>query len=312
MNQNINININLNNTKFSTLYQQITALPPITTAVIYPDSEEALAGAVFAAQAGFIHPIFLCDKNEVMQLAAKLSLDMSPYPIFDLIPRDAIVQGVKMARQGEAHAIMKGSVHTDELMAEIVNSERGLRIGKRMSHCMVVDVPKYSKLLMLTDVALNIAPSLQEKKDIVQNAIDLACALGNTLPKVALLAAVEAVNEKMPSTIESATLCKMAERGQIKGGILEGPLSFDLAIAKTAVAIKKLPLTVVGDADILVVPNLECGNILIKALDYFAGAFSLGLIVGVKVPIIVTSRAATAESRVGSCMLAKFYHYSRS
>jgi phosphate acetyltransferase len=296
--------------KFDSLYKKVEKLAPIDAAVIYPDSEEALAGAILAAKENSIKPVFLCDKAEVQKLAAAIKEDISQYQLIDLPARDAIAQGVKMAREGKVQVILKGSVHTDELMSEVVNGERGLRIGgKRMSHCMVVDIPEYKKILIITDAALNIAPGLLEKKDITQNAIDLAQAIGIAIPKVAMLSAMETVNDKLASTLEYAALCKMAERGQIKGGVLDGPLSFDLAISEKSAAIKKIKSKVAGDADIVLVPNIESGNILFKALDYFAGANSLGLIIGVKVPIIITSRSASPVSRAGSCMLAKFWHY---
>jgi len=299
-----------NLSKFIPLQQKIESSPAINAAVIYPDNAEAVAGAVFAARAGYINPIFLGDKAHMQSIAESIKEDISQYPIFDLSPQDAIMRGVEMARQDKVKVVMKGSMHTDELMAEIVHKERGLRIGRRMTHCMVVDVPAYKKLLILSDAALNITPNLAEKKDIIQNAIDLSIALGSAQPKVALLAAVETINEKMPVTLEYAILCKMAERGQITGGLVEGPLSFDLAISEKSAATKKLNSAVAGDADILVVPNIESGNILSKAMDYFANATSLGLILGAKVPVIITSRSASAEARAGSCMLAKFCYYS--
>lgn len=299
----------MKSSKFTPLQKNITNFPAVEAVVIYPDNAEAIAGATLAAREGYIKPIFLGDKAHMQKVAATMEEDINQYPIYDLSPQDAILQGVKMARNGEAKIIMKGSMHTDELMAEIVNKERGLRIGRRMTHCMVVDVPAYKKLLILTDAALNIAPDMAGKKDIVQNAIDLALSLGVQKPKVALLSAVETINEKMPETLEYASLCKMAERGQITGGLVEGPLSFDLAISEKSAAIKKINSAVAGDADILVVPNIASGNILSKTLDYFANAVSLGLILGAKVPIIITSRSASAEARAGSCLLAKFYYY---
>jgi phosphotransacetylase len=222
-------------------------------------------------------------------------------------PLEAIGHAMTMARNGEIQAIIKGSMHTDELMAALVKTENGLRTGRRMSHCMVLDIPTHDKLLILTDAALNVNPSLKDKKDIVQNAIDLALALGITKPKVALLSAIETITDNIPNTIECAALCKMAERDQITGGILDGPLAFDLAISMQAKITKKLQSEVAGQPDILVVPSLEVGNILFKALDYFAKSLSLGIILGAKIPVIVTSRSADAASRAGSCMLTKFY-----
>jgi phosphate acetyltransferase len=296
-------------TKFTALQNNIAKLPAIDAVVLYPDNAEAILGAILAAREGYAKPIFLGDKTHMQKIATSIGENLNQYPIMDLSPQEAINEGVKMARNNQAQIIMKGSMHTDELMAEIVNKERGLRTGRRMTHCMVIDVPAYKKLLIISDAALNIAPDLTTKKDIIQNAINLACALGIEQPKVALLAAVETVNEKMPVTLEYAALSKMAKTGEITSGLVDGPLSFDLAISEKSAAIKKINSPVAGNADILIVPNIECGNILSKTLDYFANAISLGLILGAKVPIIVTSRSASAEARAGSCMLAKFYYY---
>lgn len=297
--------------KLEKLSKQIAALPPIEAMVIFPDSEDAFLGATLAAKQKFIRPTFLGNKAKIEALAAECKEDISAYDIVDLGEHEAIAYGVNMARQGKAQVIVKGSTHTDELMSAVVNSQTGLRTGKRMTHCMVADVPQYPKLLNLTDVALNTFPGLSEKKDIVQNAIDLSRSLGVDEPKVALLSTVETINEKIPSTLEYAALCKMAERKQINGGILDGPLSFDLAISKESAKIKKLSSRVAGDADVLVFPNIEVGNILFKALDYFAGAISMGIILGALVPIIITSRSSSAVSRSYSCMLAKFYFYQQ-
>lgn len=296
-------------TRFCALQRSIANLPKIEAAIVYPDNAEAIAGALLAAKEGYIQPIFLGNKANIQKIAAAIEEDVRGYPIIDLTLPEAIAQSVKMAHQGEIKVLMKGSTHTDELMAEIVNKERGLQTERRMSHCMAIDIPAYKKLLILSDSALNIAPNLSQKKDIIQNAINLAQTIGVQKPKVALLAAVETVNEKMPITLEYVALRKMAEKGHIQGGVVEGPLSFDLAISEKSVAVKKLNSAVAGDADILIVPNIECGNILTKALDYFANAVSLGLILGAKVPVVVTSRSASAKSRAGSCMLAKFYYY---
>jgi phosphate acetyltransferase len=303
--------LNQTSPKLENLNQQISNLAPIEAAVIFPDSKDAFMGAALAAKQNFVRPTFLGNKARINALAAECGENISAYDIVDLDEHEAITYGVNMARQGKVQLIIKGSTHTDELMSAVVNSQTGLRIGKRMTHCMVVDVPQYHKLLNLTDVALNTFPSLPEKKDIVQNAIDLSRSLGVDEPKVALLSTVETINEKIPSTLEYAALCKMAERKQITGGILDGPLSFDLAISQESAQIKKLSSRVAGDADILVFPNIEVGNILFKALDYFANAISMGLILGALVPIIITSRSASAVSRSYSCMLAKFYFYQQ-
>lgn len=299
----------MHNTKFEKLYQQVVSLAPISTAVIYPESESALLGAVRAAEERLINPLFLCNIEHITGLAAKAKIDISPYQLLDCSPQEAVTRGVQMARNSEVGLIFKGSVSTEALMAEVVNGERGLRTGKKISHCMVVDIFSHKKLLIFSDPALNISPALWDKKSIIQNAIDLAHALGIAQPKVALLSAIETINDKISSTQEYASLCKMAERGQITGAILDGPLSLDLAISEKSVLTKKLKSEVGGNADVLIFPNLECANIFSKTLDYFSSSFSAGLVVGAKIPIIVVSRSATVESRVVSCLLAKFSYY---
>jgi len=294
------------NSKFNNLVQKSAELPAIDVAIISPDTEDALAGAVMAAEEKHINPILLGNISHIEALAVKLNLDIYKYQCINLSPRDSILLGVKMAREGKVQAIMKGSVHTDDLMEEIVNKERGLRTALRMSHCMLVDLPIYKKLFILTDTALNIFPNLTTKKSIVQNAINFASSLGIVKPKVALLSAVEEVTDRIPTTEEYAEICKMAANNEITGGLIEGPLSFDIAASKKAAEAKKVHSDVAGDFDILVVPNLECGNILTKALDIFAGATSLGIILGAKIPIILTSRSASARSRAASCVLAKY------
>jgi phosphotransacetylase len=294
-------------TKFDSLWQKATSLSPLTTAVAFPDTNNAVEGALLAAKSGDIIPTFLGDKNNIQKIAQELHYDTSSYKIIEATAQEAISKAVQMARGGEAQLIMKGSTHTDELMAEVVNSEHGLRTSKRMSHCAILDVPAYKKLLFITDGGLNIAPNLQTKKSIIQNAIDLAQAIGIKIPKVALLSAVETITNKIPSTLECAELAKMGEQGEIQNGIVEGPLSFDLAISELSVIAKKITSKVAGDADILVVPNIETGNILLKALEYFAVAENLGLILGARIPIILTSRATDAKTRANSCKLAKLY-----
>lgn len=300
--------------KFESLAKLAQNLPTPTIAVVYPDSEPAVCGAMLAASLGYARPIFVGNQRVIEKIIAGCAdgcaknYTSDSYQIIDCqTSAEAVACAVKMAKSGAAEALMKGSTHTDELMLEVVNAERGLRTKRRMSHCMLLDVPAYPKLLVLTDVALNIAPALREKIDIVQNAIDFAISLGIAVPKVALLSAVETLTERIPATLECAALCKMAEREQIRGGVVDGPLSFDLAISPTSVATKKLQSAVAGDADILVVSNLETGNILSKSLDYFAAATSLGLIVGAKVPIILTSRSTDARARAICCLLAKLH-----
>jgi len=302
----------MKNSRFDILSQRVSSLPPIDTAIIDPSSKEALAGAVMAAGKGFINPIILGNKIGILKLADELQMAIDGYQIIDLDTKSAIEYGVKLARNGEVKAIVKGNIHTDSLMSEVVHAERGLRTAARMSHCFAVDVPAYKKLFIITDAALNVTPNLNEKKHIVQNAIILAQALGIVMPKVALLSAVEIVNENIPATLECAILCKMSERNQIHGGVLDGPLSLDLAISSESAAVKNLTSEVTGNADVLVVPNLESGNILFKALNYLANAMSFGLVLGAKVPIVLTSRSATAQSRSGSCLLAKIVHYHNS
>jgi len=293
--------------KFKTLFETAAKFPPIKMAVICPDSKESLEGMIQAVHEKSITPIVLGNLSNIQKMARTINCDISNYQCLDMPPLEAIGHAMTMARNGEIQAIIKGSMHTDELMAALVKTENGLRTGRRMSHCMVLDIPTHDKLLILTDAALNVNPSLKDKKDIVQNAIDLALALGITKPKVALLSAIETITDNIPNTIECAALCKMAERDQITGGILDGPLAFDLAISMQAKITKKLQSEVAGQPDILVVPSLEVGNILFKALDYFAKSLSLGIILGAKIPVIVTSRSADAASRAGSCMLTKFY-----
>jgi len=297
--------------KFKRLFDEVAKLPPIQMAVICPDSKESLEGVVQATREKSITPILLGPLTNIQKMAKTIDCDISHYQCLDMSPVEAISRAVTMARNGEIQAIIKGSMHTDELMSTIVKTENCLKTNRRMSHCMVLDIPDHDRLLILTDVALNIVPTLKDKKDIIQNAIDLAIALGIAKPKVALLSAVETITEHLPNTIECAALCKMAERGQITGGILDGPLAFDLALSMQAKIAKKLQSEVAGQPDILLVPNLEVGNILVKALDHFANSLSLGIILGAKIPIIVTSRSADAASRAGSCMLTKFYVHSR-
>jgi phosphotransacetylase len=218
---------------------------------------------------------------------------------------------VQLVRTGKAEILMKGSLHSDELLAAVVARETGLRTGRRLSHVFLMDVPTYHKVLIVTDGAINIAPSLEDKVDICQNAIDLATSFGVERPKVAILAAVETVNSKMPATLDAAALCKMSERGQIKGGLLDGPLAFDNAISLEAARTKKIASQVAGDPDILLAPDLEAGNILAKQLSFLADADSAGLVLGAKVPVVLTSRADSVRSRIASCAVAALYAHSR-
>ncbi len=290
------------------LMDKIAGLAPLKVAVVHPVDAFSLTGAVEAAKAGIIDPILIGPEAKIRQTAADAQLDITSYTLVTT-PHShaAAATAVAMARAGTVEALMKGKLHTDELMEAVVDKDNGLRGKHRMSHVFVLDVPRYPKPLFLTDAALNIKPNLMDKKDIVQNAINLFAALGLGVPKVALLSAVETVNEKIPSTIDATALCKMAERGQITGGILDGPLAFDNAISRESAAIKGIVSPVAGDADILVVPDIESGNMLYKELQYFSGAQGAGIVLGAKVPIILTSRAGDAQSRVVSAALALLF-----
>lgn len=290
------------------LMDKVAGLKPLRVAVVHPVDVYSLSGAVEAAKAGVIDPILVGPEHKIRKVAQDAHIDLDHYTIVST-PHShaAAAAAVDMARKGEVEALMKGKLHTDELMEAVVDKENGLRTGRRMSHIFVLDVPRYPKPLFLTDSAINIKPSLMDKKDIVQNAIDLFSILGLGTPKVAILSAVETVSEKIPSTIDATALCKMAERGQITGGIVDGPLAFDNAISKQAAKIKGIISPVAGDADILIVPDIESGNMLYKELRYFSGAQGAGIVLGAKVPIILTSRAGDAESRVISSALALLY-----
>jgi phosphate acetyltransferase len=285
-------------------------LPAITTAVVWPLSDVALRGTVEAAVERLIEPTLIGDEAAIKTLAAKIGVGIASYPILHAETEGKAAElGVTMCRSGNAQAMMKGSLHTDELMKAAMKSDTGLRTSRRISHVFVMDTPAYARTLLITDAAINITPELEDKVHIVQNAIDLAHALGIPEPKVALLSAIETVNPKIKSTLDAAALCKMAERGQITGGILDGPLAFDTAVSVKAAAIKKLVSPVTGKADILVVPDLESGNMLAKQLEYLGGAQLAGIVLGARVPVILTSRADSAETRLTSCAVAVLLHY---
>jgi phosphate acetyltransferase len=296
---------------FHQFIERCKDLPAITTAVVWPLTDVALRGAVEAAVEGLIEPTLIGDEAGIRALAAETGLDISPYPI---LQADSGVKaaelGVAICRAGKAQAMMKGSLHTDELMKAALNRDTGLRTARLISHVFIMDTPAYARTLLITDAAINIEPELVDKVDIVQNAIDLAHALGIPEPKVALLSAIETVNPKIKSTLDAAALCKMADRGQITGGILDGPLAFDTAVSEKAAEIKKLVSPVTGEADILVVPDLESGNMLAKQLEYLGGAQLAGIVLGAKVPAILTSRADSAETRLTSCAVAVLLHYA--
>ena len=296
---------------FHQFLERCQDLPAITTAVVWPQSDVALRGTVEAAAAGLIEPTIIGDEPAIKALAAKIGVDVKPYPFLQADSEDKAAElGVAMCRSGNAQAMMKGSLHTDELMKAAMQRDTGLRTARRISHVFVMDTPAYPRTLLITDAAINITPELEDKVPIVQNAIDLAHALGIPEPKVALLSAVETVNPKIKSTLDAAALCKMADRGQITGGILDGPLAFDTAVSAKAAAIKKLESPVAGQADILVVPDLESGNMLAKQLEYLGGAQLAGIVLGARVPTILTSRADSAETRLTSCAVAVLLHYA--
>src|ERR1700741_2669504 len=297
-------------------YEQMLAkcknLKPVPTAVAHPCEESALSGAIEAANLGLIVPILVGPREKIEATAKTAGLDISKDQIVDPPHSHAsAAKAVELLREAQAELLMKGSLHTDELMSAVVSREGGLRTSRRISHVFVMDVPTYHKVLIVTDGAINIAPSLEDKVDICQNAIDLAISLGLEKPKVAILAAVETVTSKMPATIDAAALCKMAERGQIKGGTLDGPLAFDNAISREAAKTKGIRSLVAGDPDILLAPDLEAANILAKLLSFLANADSAGLVLGARVPIILTSRADSVRSRIASCAVAMLVAHAR-
>ena len=298
--------------KYENLLERCRQLKPIPTAVVHPCEETALAGAIEAGAKGLIVPILVGPAAKIREVAKTHGIDISQAEIVD-VPHShaAAARAVELVREGKAELLMKGSLHTDELLGAVVARETGLRTARRISHVFIMDVPTYHKVLIITDGAINIAPTLEDKVDICQNAIDLAISLGVTQPKVAILAAVETVTSKMPATIDAAALCKMAERGQITGGVLDGPLAFDNAISKEAAKIKKIRSEVAGDPDILLAPDLEAGNILAKQLSFLANADSAGLVLGARVPIILTSRADSVRARIASCAVAMLAAHAR-
>ncbi|MDK2123835.1 bifunctional enoyl-CoA hydratase/phosphate acetyltransferase [Parachitinimonas caeni] len=299
------MNTQLHPAWYNQLLTHASKIPAIPMAVVHPCERQALRGAIDAAAAGLIEPLLIAPLAKLRAIADDEDIDLDAYRVID-VPHShaAAAQAVELARSGQVKALMKGSLHTDELMAAVLNSQTGLRTERRISHVFAMDVPAYPRPLFITDAAINIEPTLDEKRDIVQNAIDLAKTLGIVQPKVAILAAVETVNSKMQSTLDAAALCKMADRGQICGGTLDGPLAFDNAISPEAAASKGIHSAVAGLADILVVPNLEAGNMLAKQLQYLAGAQAAGIVLGAKVPIVLTSRADSASARQASCAIA--------
>jgi phosphotransacetylase len=298
--------------KYERLLARCEGLAPVPTAVAHPCEASALAGAAEAAKNGLIVPLLVGPASKIAEVAESAAIDLSNFEIVDAPhSHGAAAKAVELVKHGRAEILMKGSLHTDELMSAIVSREGGLRTARRISHVFIMDVPTYHKVLIVTDAAINIAPTLEDKVDICQNAIDLAVSLGLEKPKVAILAAVETVTSKMPATIDAAALCKMAERGQIKGALLDGPLAFDNAISTQAAETKGIKSPVAGDPDILLVPDLEAGNILAKQLSFLANADSAGMVLGAKVPVILTSRADSVRARIASCAVAKLVAHAR-
>jgi phosphate acetyltransferase len=291
--------------RYKHLLSRVKGLEPIPTAVAHPCDKESLKGPVIAFQEGIIEPILVGPESKIRSVAEENGIDLHGIRIVNAAhSHDSAAIAVSLVRTGDAEALMKGSLHTDELMGEVVSRANGLRTSRRISHVFLMDVPTYHRPLLITDAAINIAPGLEEKVDIIQNAIDLAHIIGIPEPKVAILSAVETVNPKIESTLHAAALCKMADRGQIKGGILDGPLAFDNAVSIVAAKTKGIKSAVAGHAEILVVPDLESGNMVAKQLEYLANALTAGIVLGTRVPIVLTSRADSAETRTASCVIA--------
>jgi phosphate acetyltransferase len=298
--------------KYEGLIARCQGFAPVPTAVAHPCDESSLKGAVEAAELGILQPILVGPKARIQAVAAQFGLDISRYEIVDAEHSHAAAEeAVRLAREGKAEMLMKGSLHTDELMGAVVKTGTGLRTERRISHAFIMDVPTLDRAIIVTDAAINIFPTLEDKMHIIQNAIDLSWALGVEQPKVAVLSAMETVNPKVPSTVEAAALCKMADRGQITGGILDGPLALDNAINLKAAQIKKIVSPVAGHADILVVPDLEAGNMLAKSLSFMADADAAGIVLGARVPIILTSRADSVTTRLASCAVAALVAQAR-
>jgi phosphotransacetylase len=299
--------------KYELLLARCKNMKAVATAVAHPCDEVSLSAAVEAARAGIITPILVGPGDKIRRTAKESELDIAPYEIVDVPHSHAAAAGaVELVRLGRAELLMKGSLHTDELMSEVVKRDTGLRTARRISHVFIMDVPTYHKVFAITDAAINIFPGLEDKVDILQNAIDFFVALGQKRPKVAILSAVETINPKIPSTVEAAALCKMADRGQIRDAILDGPLAFDNAISAEAAQIKKIESSVAGDPDIMLVPDLEAGNMLVKTLTFLSRADGAAVVLGARVPIILTSRADNKRTRMASCAVAALYARARA
>ncbi|MFA5949459.1 MAG: bifunctional enoyl-CoA hydratase/phosphate acetyltransferase [Hyphomicrobium sp.] len=298
--------------KYERLIELAKSRPRLRTAVAHPVDEASLRGALEAADAGLIEPVLVGPEEKIRAAAMAAGLDLDGVEIVDAPHSHAAAEkAVELVRSGAAEVLMKGSLHTDELLGAVVKRDTGLRTGRRLSHVFVMDVPDHPQTLFITDAAVNIAPDLTAKRDIVQNAIDLFAGLGLGVPRVAILSAVETVTPDIPSTIEAAALCKMADRGQITGGIVDGPLAFDNAISPEAARVKGIRSEVAGAADILVVPDLEAGNMLAKNLTFLAKADAAGLVLGARAPIVLTSRADNLRTRMASCAVAVLLAHSR-
>src|ERR1700741_1606962 len=298
--------------KYDRLIARAKQVPPVRTVIAHPCDETSLRGPVEAAEAGIIAPIFVGPKEKISVIARMARINIDQFEIVDTPHSDAAAaKAVELIREGKGEVLMKGSLHTDELMRAVASSQTGLRTARRISHVFVMDVPTYSETLFITDAAINIFPDLDVKRDIVQNAIDLFTQVGLGTPRVAILSAVETVTSKIPSTIDAAALCKMADRGQITGGVLDGPLAFDNAVDKEAARIKGIKSEVAGRAQILVVPDLEAGNMLAKNLTFMAKADTAGIVLGARVPIVLTSRADSVRTRMASCAVATIYAHAR-
>ena len=291
--------------KYEQLLKQAQACTTIDVAVVHPCDDVSLRSCIDAARLGLIRPILVGPPERILASAEAAGLDIGSFEtVRSAYSQDSAAKAVELVTAGRAEALMKGSLHTDELMGAVVSRQTGIRTARRISHCFIMDVPQHPNALIITDAAINIAPSLDDKVDIIQNAIDLAHAMGVTDVKVAILSAMETVTAKVPSTIEAAALCKMADRGQITGAVLDGPLALDNAISPEAVEIKKIASPVAGRANILVVPDLEAGNMLAKSLSFLAHADAAGIVLGARVPVILTSRADSLLTRLASCAVA--------
>ena len=298
--------------KYERLIARAKQVTPAQTIIVHPCDESSLRGAVEAAELGIIKPILVGPAAKIKKVAEEHKLQISGFQIIDAQHSDAAAErAVALIHEGKGELLMKGSLHTDELMRAVTNSKTGLRTARRISHVFIMDVPTYPETLFVTDAAINIAPDLDAKRDIIQNAVDLFTQVGLGTPRVAILSAVETVTSKIPSTIDAAALCKMADRGQITNAVLDGPLAFDNAISPEAAKIKGIQSPVAGKAQILVVPDLEAGNMLAKNLIFLSKADSAGLVLGARVPIVLTSRADSVRSRMASCAAAVLYAAAR-